>query len=122
MSQHALERSMLEALRAALPALQRLGDFVGNVDQGGASKLGRIDRCAIIGQVRDAIDAAEEAERERLLQNARRYAWELYEALQMQVQPLQASRPEGTALLTDGTPVHRGKYTDHVLRLVRGEG
>jgi hypothetical protein len=47
---------LLTALEATLPALIRLGDFVGNVDTGGASGLGTIDRCAIIHQVRDAID------------------------------------------------------------------
>lgn len=43
------------ALQAALPALIRLGDFVGNVDEGGASGMGRIDRCAVIRQVQAAI-------------------------------------------------------------------
>ena len=45
------------ALAATLPALIRLGDFVGNVDNGGASGLGHIDRCAIIRQVRAALAA-----------------------------------------------------------------
>lgn len=45
------------ALNAALPALIRLGDFVGNVDEGGASGQGRIDRCQLVLQVRDAIEA-----------------------------------------------------------------
>mgnify|MGYP001415131007 CR=1 FL=1 len=49
---------LLRALKATLPALERLGDFVGNVDTGGASGLGIIDRCAIIRQVRAAIARA----------------------------------------------------------------
>ena len=55
-----LERQLLEALKATLVPLMRLGDFVGNEDAGGASGLGPFDRCAIIGQVKDAIEAAEE--------------------------------------------------------------
>jgi hypothetical protein len=33
----------------------RLGDFVGNVDEGGASGLGSFDRCAILLQARQAL-------------------------------------------------------------------
>ena len=44
-------------LAKTLPALIRLGDFVGNVDEGGASGLGRIDRCALILEVKNAIRA-----------------------------------------------------------------
>jgi hypothetical protein len=54
-----LHDELVEALEATLPALIRLGDFVGNVDEGGASGMGRIDRCALILQVRDAIAKAE---------------------------------------------------------------
>lgn len=43
------------ALRAALPGLIRLGDFVGNVDEGGASGLGRIDRSEIVAAVNVAL-------------------------------------------------------------------
>jgi hypothetical protein len=50
--------ALLEALKAAVPALERLGDFVGNVDHGGASGLGTIDRCALLLKVRDAIAKA----------------------------------------------------------------
>lgn len=46
---------LLAALEAALPALIRLGDFVGNTDEGGASGIGRIERCEIISKVRSAI-------------------------------------------------------------------
>ena len=49
---------LLAALEATLIPLERLGDFIGNTDSGGASGLGAFDRCAIIGQVRDAIDKA----------------------------------------------------------------
>lgn len=49
---------LLAALESALPALIRLGDFVGNVDLGGASNQGRIDRCALILQARAAIAKA----------------------------------------------------------------
>lgn len=51
---------LLAALEAAIPALIRLGDFVGNVDPGGASGMGRIDRCALILQAREAIAKAKE--------------------------------------------------------------
>lgn len=43
------------ALAATLPALIRLGDFVGNVDEGGPSNQGRIDRCTLILAVRAAL-------------------------------------------------------------------
>ena len=49
---------LLAALEAAIPALQRLGDFVGNTDSSGASGLGVIDRCAIIGNALAAIATA----------------------------------------------------------------
>lgn len=42
-----------------LPALIRLGDFVGNVDKGGASGMGVIDRCALVLRVTEAMRAAE---------------------------------------------------------------
>ena len=51
---------LLAALEAAIPALIRLGDFVGNVDPGGVSGLGQIDRCALIAQARQAISKAKE--------------------------------------------------------------
>jgi len=44
-----------EALEATLKPLVRLGDFIGNEDQGGASGLGPFDRCAIISQVKTAL-------------------------------------------------------------------
>lgn len=50
---------MLEALKAAVIPLMRLGDFIGNEDAGGASGLGPFDRCAILSQVRAAIEKAE---------------------------------------------------------------
>ena len=50
--------ALLEALQAAIPALVRLGDFVGNVDEGGPSGQGHIDRCAIIAQAKRAIERA----------------------------------------------------------------
>ena len=49
---------LLVALQAVLPALIRLGDFVGNADEGGASGMGRIDRCALILEARAAIARA----------------------------------------------------------------
>jgi hypothetical protein len=49
---------LLAALEAAIPALIRLGDFIGNTDTGGASGQGPFDRCAILVQVRDAISKA----------------------------------------------------------------
>ena len=55
---------LLAALEATLIPLMRLGDFIGNTDSGGASGLGAFDRCAIIGQVRDAIDKAKAEGRE----------------------------------------------------------
>jgi hypothetical protein len=47
--------ALVEALRAAVIPLERLGDFIGNEDKGGASGLGPFDRCAILLQVRDAL-------------------------------------------------------------------
>jgi hypothetical protein len=49
---------LLEALEATVKPLERLGDFIGNVDKGGASGLGPFDRCAILLRVRDAIEKA----------------------------------------------------------------
>lgn len=49
---------MFEALQLTVRPLERLGDFVGNVDKGGASGLEEIDRCAILGKVRAAIALA----------------------------------------------------------------
>lgn len=50
---------MLDALRQAVKPLERLGDFIGNVDAGGASGLGPFDRCEILLAVRRAIAKAE---------------------------------------------------------------
>lgn len=50
---------LLDALRLTVRPLIRLGDFVGNVDKGGASHLGEFDRCAIVLEVRNAIEVAE---------------------------------------------------------------
>lgn len=47
--------ALLDALKATVVPLIRLGDFVGNVDAGGASGFGSFDRCAIVHQVRTAI-------------------------------------------------------------------
>jgi hypothetical protein len=46
---------LVAALDAVLPALIRLGDFVGNdfVANDGTGRT--VDRCAIVGQVRDAL-------------------------------------------------------------------
>ena len=46
----------LEALESAVIPLIRLGDFIGNYDQGGASGLGPFDRCAIVLKVRTTIE------------------------------------------------------------------
>lgn len=54
--------ALLEAIQATLKPLIRLGDFIGNEDKGGISGLGAFDRCAIIGQVRDAISQATQSE------------------------------------------------------------
>ena len=51
--------ALLEALKNTVPALIRLGDFVGNTDDGGASGMGRIDRCDLLLQVHNAITATE---------------------------------------------------------------
>lgn len=53
---------LLEALRACVIPLERLGDFVGNTDKGGVSGLGPFDRCAILLAVRDALAKAERGE------------------------------------------------------------
>lgn len=55
MAQAQLIEDYKALLSKTLPALIRLGDFVGNVDNGGASGLGRIDRCALILEVKNAI-------------------------------------------------------------------
>lgn len=50
---------LLAALQATLPALIRLGDFIGNVDNADVHPRGTgIDRCKLIEQVRAAIAAA----------------------------------------------------------------
>lgn len=49
---------ILAALEAALKPLIRLGDFIGNVDQGGASGLGPFDRTEVVRQVNAAIRKA----------------------------------------------------------------
>lgn len=49
---------LANVLRETLPALIRLGDFVGNVDPGGPSGQGCIDRCALILKVRRALERA----------------------------------------------------------------
>jgi len=49
---------LLAALEATIKPLVRLGDFIGNEDNGGASGLGHFDRCAIILQARAAIAQA----------------------------------------------------------------
>ena len=49
-------KKALEALEAAVIPLIRLGDFIGNYDQGGASGLGPFDRCAIVLKVRTTIE------------------------------------------------------------------
>lgn len=51
--------ALVEALKATLTPLVRLGDFIGNEDKGGASGLGAFDRCAIIGKVKEALALAE---------------------------------------------------------------
>ena len=50
--------ALLALLEKTVPALIRLGDFVGNIDEGGASGMGRIDRCDLILKVRNAIATA----------------------------------------------------------------
>lgn len=53
---------LIDALRATLPALIRLGDFIGNENPAEVSRVGPFDRCAIITQVRDALEKAKGAE------------------------------------------------------------
>lgn len=53
---------LLEALRACVIPLERLGDFVGNTDKGGVSGLGPFDRCAILLAARDALAKADKGE------------------------------------------------------------
>lgn len=50
---------LLDALRAVVKPLERLGDFIGNADAGGASGLGPFDRGEILLAVRNAIAKAE---------------------------------------------------------------
>ena len=52
-------RDLIASLRATLPALVLLGDYIGNEHKG---KIGipAFDRCAIIGQAKDAIEHAEQ--------------------------------------------------------------
>lgn len=52
-------QSLRDALQAAIVPLIRLGDFVGNVDKGGASGLGEFDRCAILLDVRRSVEKAD---------------------------------------------------------------
>lgn len=54
-AQLAAAPELVAALRATIVPLMRLGDFVGNVDEGGASGLGSFDRCAILLQARQAL-------------------------------------------------------------------
>lgn len=54
-AQYAAAPELVAALMATVVPLIRLGDFVGNVDTGGASGLGPFDRCAILGQARAAL-------------------------------------------------------------------
>ena len=51
-------RDLIASLRATIPALVLLGDYIGNEHKG---KVGipAFDRCAIIGQAKDAIEHAE---------------------------------------------------------------
>lgn len=49
---------LLEALEATIIPLQRLGDFIGNIDNGGVSGLGSFNRCDILLAVRSAIAKA----------------------------------------------------------------
>ncbi len=53
------ERDLIASLRATLPVLVLLGDYIGNEHKG---KIGipAFDRCAIIGQAKDAIEHAEQ--------------------------------------------------------------
>ena len=52
-------RDLIASLRATIPALVLLGDYIGNEHEG---KIGipAFDRCAIIGQAKDAIEHAEQ--------------------------------------------------------------
>ena len=52
-------RDLIASLRATIPALVLLGDYIGNEHKG---KIGipAFDRCAIIGQAKDAIEHAEQ--------------------------------------------------------------
>jgi hypothetical protein len=52
-------RDLIASLRATIPALVLLGDYIGNEHKG---KIGILafDRCAIIGQAKDAIEHAEQ--------------------------------------------------------------
>ena len=52
-------RDLIASLRATIPALVLLGDYIGNEHKG---KIGipSFDRCAIIGQAKDAIEHAEQ--------------------------------------------------------------
>lgn len=52
---------MFSVLNQTVKPLMRLGDFVGNIDKGGASGLGQIDRCSILCQVRSTISQAKPA-------------------------------------------------------------
>ncbi len=49
---------LLEALKATLPALIRLGDFIGN-NHNGENGIPAFDRCGIIAAARAAIAKAE---------------------------------------------------------------
>jgi hypothetical protein len=51
----------LAALESTVVPLERLGDFIGNEDKGGASGLGPFDRCAILLGVGDTIRDVQEA-------------------------------------------------------------
>lgn len=57
-----VNKRLLDALRLTVKPLIRLGDFVGNIDKGGASGQGEFDRCAIVLEVRRAIEEAEKQE------------------------------------------------------------
>ena len=49
-------RALREALEATIIPLIRLGDFIGNEDEGGASGLGPFNRCEILLRVRKALE------------------------------------------------------------------
>jgi hypothetical protein len=49
---------LAEALQSTLPALIRLGDFIGNGENPGKVGIGPIDRCALIFEVREALAEA----------------------------------------------------------------